>query len=65
MHAYAGVLDHPYFAVSGKDGTYKIANVPPGKYVLEVYHRKAGKQTKEITVADQNQTADVTFSAAK
>jgi hypothetical protein len=61
MHAYAGVLDHPYYAVTAKDGTYKIANVPPGKYVLEAYHRKAGKQTKEITLSDQNQTADFTF----
>jgi hypothetical protein len=63
MHAYAGVLDHPYFSVSGKDGTYKIANLPPGKYVIEAYHRKAGKQTKEITVADQNLTADFAFQA--
>jgi len=61
MHAYAGVLDHPYFAVSAKDGTFKIANVPPGKYTLEAYHRKAGKLTKEITVADTAQTADFTF----
>jgi len=26
------VVDHPYFAVSGKDGKFKISNVPPGKY---------------------------------
>jgi hypothetical protein len=61
MHAYAGVLDHPYYAVSAKDGTFKIANVPPGKYVLEAYHRKAGKLTKEITISDQSQAADFTF----
>jgi hypothetical protein len=61
MHSYAGVLDHPYYSVSAKDGTYKIANLPAGKYVLEAYHRKAGRQTKEITVGDQNQTADFTF----
>jgi hypothetical protein len=63
MHAYAGVLDHPYYAVSTKDGTYKISNVPAGKYVIEAYHRKAGKLTKEITISDQNQTADFTFEA--
>jgi hypothetical protein len=63
MHAYAGVLDHPYFAVSGKDGAYKIANVPPGKYVIEAYHRKGGKQTKEITITDQSQSADFVFEA--
>lgn len=61
MHSYAGILDNSYYSVSAKDGTYKIANLPPGKYVLEAYHRKAGKQTKEITVTDQNQTLDFTF----
>jgi hypothetical protein len=61
MHAYAGVLDHPYFSVSAKDGTYKLANVPPGKYVIEAYHRKGGKQTKEVTVADQALSADFAF----
>jgi hypothetical protein len=61
MHAYAGVVDNPYYSVSAKDGTFKIANLPPGKYVIEAYHRKAGRQTKEITVTDQNQTLDFTF----
>ena len=63
MHAYAGVLDHPYYAVSAKDGTFKISNLPPGKYVLEAYHRKAGKLTKEITISDKDQTADFAFDA--
>ena len=48
--------------VSAKDGTFKIGNVPPGKYVVEAYHRKAGKLTKEITVGDQTQTADFAFT---
>ena len=61
MHSYAGVVDNPYFAVSATDGTFKISNLPPGKYVIEAIHRKAGKQTKEITITDQNQTADFTF----
>jgi hypothetical protein len=63
MHAYAGVLNHPYYAVSAQDGTYTITGVPPGKYVVEAYHRKAGRQTKEITIGDQKQTIDFTFDA--
>jgi hypothetical protein len=50
MFAYVTVLKHPYFAVSATDGTFKIGNVPPGKYTVEVVHRKAGKQTMEIEV---------------
>ena len=50
MFSYVTVLNHPFFAVSGPDGKFKIANVPPGKYTLEAVHRKAGKQIMEIEV---------------
>jgi plastocyanin len=52
MFAWVSVFDHPYFAVSAADGTFKIANVPPGKYTLKASHRKAGSVTKEIEVKD-------------
>lgn len=61
MHAYAAVVDNPYYSVSEQDGSFKIANLPPGKYVVEAIHRKAGKQTKEITVTDQPVTIDFAF----
>ena len=50
MHAYIGVLDHPYFAVSGKDGTFEIRNLPPGDYVIAAWHEKLGSQKQKITV---------------
>lgn len=65
MFSYACVVDHPYFAVSGKDGTFKIANVPPGKYTVEAVHRKAGKVSKEIEVKDANATLDFTMEVPK
>jgi len=52
MFAWVSVFDHPYFAVSGKDGSFKIANVPPGKYKIQAAHRKAGTATQEIEVKD-------------
>jgi plastocyanin len=52
MFAWVTVFDHPYFALSDKDGTFKIANVPAGKYTLVASHRKAGKVTQEIEVKD-------------
>lgn len=63
MFAWVSVFDHPYFAVSGKDGTFKIANVPPGKYTLEAQHRKAGKVTKEIEVTADGAKADLALDA--
>jgi len=64
MFAWISVFDHPYFAVSDKDGKFTIKNVPPGKYTLVAEHRKAGKKTQEIEVKDAAVTADFTFEAA-
>src|SRR5580765_5909594 len=30
MNAYVGVLDHPYFAVTGADGKFELKTLPPG-----------------------------------
>jgi plastocyanin len=62
MFSYASVFDHPYFAVTGKDGSFKIANVPPGKYKLQAAHRKAGTATQDIEVKEgQPAKADFTL----
>jgi len=61
MFAYVCVADHPYFSVSGKDGTYRIANVPPGKYTIEATHRKAGSVSQEVEVKDADVKLDFTI----
>lgn len=59
MAAYVGVLDHPYFAVTGADGTFTIKDLPPGNYTLEAWHEKYGTQTATVTVPD---TKEVSFT---
>jgi hypothetical protein len=63
MFAYACVVDHPFYAVTGADGTFKIANVPPGKYTVEVLHRKAGSVSQEAEITDAGGKADFTLEA--
>lgn len=58
MFAYVGVVKHPYYSVSEKDGKFTIKNVPDGEYTVEAYHRKAGKAEKKVKVAGGNATAD-------
>ena len=41
MSAVIVVLKTPYFAVSKRDGTFTIADVPPGVYGLSVFHERA------------------------
>ena len=50
MNGFLGVLPHPYFAVTGPDGSFEIKNLPPGKYGVEAWHEKLGVQTQEILV---------------
>ena len=58
MFSYITVVDHPYFAVTGKDGTFTIKDVPPGKYKIVALHRKAAKDGVE-------QDIEVTADGAK
>lgn len=65
MEAYVGVQDHPYFAVTGEDGSFEIDNLPPGEYVVEAWHERYGTQTMDVTVAASGDaTADFGFSAS-
>ena len=67
MKSYVGVLKHPFFAVSGEDGSYTIKGVPPGKYTVVAWHEGGAtgtEQKTEVTVpAKGAATADFTFGA--
>jgi len=50
MEAWVVVLPNPYFAKTGPDGSYSIANVPAGKYTLKVWHEKLKSPPQEVEV---------------
>ena len=65
MAGYVGVLPHPFFAVTGKDGTFTIENVPPGEYTIEAWQEKLGAQSSKVKVdAGGAATSDFTFKAS-
>ncbi len=61
MSAYVGVLPHPFFAVSGDDGSFTIGGVPSGSYVIEAWHETLGT-TSEQVVVNAGQTSSVSFT---
>ena len=61
MSAYAGVLEHPYFAVTPPAGGFELKQLPAGTYTLEAWHEKLGTQTQKVTIGD-NEKKDVTFT---
>jgi hypothetical protein len=50
MNAILVVADNPYYALTDANGSFKITDVPPGKYTLKVWHSTLGEQTKDVTV---------------
>lgn len=63
MSAYVGVVQHPFFAVTGADGSFTLAGVPPGIYTIEAWHEKFGVKTAQVTVGP-SQAQHVSFSFA-
>ena len=51
MGAVVHVLDHPFYAVTGADGAFAIAGLPPGEYEVEALHPTLGKRRATIAVA--------------
>lgn len=50
MQAYVSVLPHPYFGITGSDGTVRLDNVPPGDYVVATWHETLGTREKSVTL---------------
>jgi plastocyanin len=55
MNAIIVVEDNPYDALTDANGSFKITDVPPGKYTVKVWHSKLGEQTKEVTVSPKEE----------
>lgn len=65
MHAYIGVVPHPYFAVSDSAGRFELKTIPPGTYTIEAVHEKLGRQTQSVTLGDKDaKTITFTFKPA-
>ncbi len=50
MHAWIGSVAHPYFAVTGEDGSFQLRNVPPGNYTIEAWQEGLGRREQQVTL---------------
>jgi plastocyanin len=64
MRSYIGVLQHPFFAVTGEEGSFSISGLPPGDYTLAAWHEKFGTVEQQVSVgASESKAAEFSFSA--
>ena len=64
MEGWIYVMENPYFAVTGADGKFSIADVPPGNYTLVTVQPYTGPIEQAVTVAE-GQAADLTIELKK
>jgi hypothetical protein len=55
--AYIAVFDHPYFAITARDGSFSIDGLPPGKYTLATWHERTGKHEQPVEVTAKGTTS--------
>jgi plastocyanin len=56
MSAYVGVMEHPYFAVTGADGRFTLSGVPDGHYTVAMWHERFGRIDREVAIVDHHET---------
>ena len=61
MRSYISVVNHPFFAVSGANGSFEIKGLPAGSYTIEAVHERFGPQEMSVTLGDA-ESKDIEFS---
>jgi hypothetical protein len=64
MLAWVYGAENPYYAVTAKDGAFKITDVPPGAYTLVAWHELTGETEVPVTVEAKG-TANVKVELKK
>lgn len=60
--AWIRVFDHPYFAVTNRDGIFTIDSVPPGNYTLKMWEPRLGTRERSVHVdAAKDSKLDIAF----
>lgn len=64
MNGWIIVTGNSYYTLTDENGSFKLTDVPDGTYTLELWHEAIGKQTKEVTVKE-NEEVKVSFELSK
>lgn len=54
--AWLVVAEHPYYIVTGDDGSFHLSDVPAGDYTLHLWHESLGNRSKRVSVKEGEET---------
>jgi plastocyanin len=61
MKMWVGVVDHPFFQVTGKDGAFDLSGIPAGTHVVACWSEAYGMKEQPVKV-EAGGTAAIEFS---
>ena len=50
------VMEHPYYAKTDEKGAFRLSDVPPGEYTVNVWHETLGQKSAKVTVGPGKET---------
>jgi len=62
MGAWVAAFDHPYFALTGEDGTFSIKGLPDGEYNAQAWQERFGTVDGKVAVKDGKGTVNFKFN---
>src|ERR1700738_3710310 len=64
MHGNFAVLKNSHYAITQGEGSFTLANLPPGKYTITAWHESYGDQTQDVTISgSEAKTVNFVFKA--
>jgi plastocyanin len=65
MSAFILVFSHRFFAVTDTDGRFRIDDLPPGTYTVNVWNEAMDGQSRSVTVPSGGGEVELDFSLAR
>ena len=70
MVAFVHVMEHPYFAITGSDGSFTLKGLPPGEYEIAALHESsrfelAPERVKVTVAAGETKTIEFVYKDPK